>query len=541
MHGTSRARFETAYLQIARTLNLPGQEDSTLSIVQRVYDWLSCGDNGSWLMVLDNADDREHWISPSLGNFSSEKSSGPLVDLLPRGSHGRILITTRDSHLGRTLTESKHDPLQVLRLEPQEARTLLQSKLQEDVELSIEDADHLANALEHLPLTITQAAAYLKEVDITASEYIGLLRAGESDIPELLEESMDDSIRDREVSNSIFQTWRISFDQISAQNQRAADTLSLMAMYDRQEIPQYLLQRAEGTALAFRVAVAKLKAFSLITEEKGDANTSSKYSMHRLVQISTQKWLQEHEKFRNWQEEAVISISQHYPLLVGYDVWSIMSELKSHAQTVLEYKLDTASIQIHRANILHASGHYCLEQGQDSLAQTYLLESRDLRVQYLGLDHEHTLTSMGFLGVSYSKLDNWREAQKIQLQVLELAKQVLGLNHRLTLKTSSRLAIIYNKQGQFKDGHELQTQVLELMKRVLGPKHPDTLTEMTNLAYTYFKLKQREDAAELGQQSLQMRTQVLGKTHPDTVTSMSNLALTYESQNRWKEAEQLER
>ena len=541
VHGTSKARFESAYLNIARILNLPGQEESTGDIVQRVHDWLSNDENNSYLMVLDNADDRELWIRPSLRNSSSQKSSRPLIELLPRGSHGRILITTRDSHLGQTLTESKHDPIKVLRLEPREARILLQSKLQEESELTTEDTDHLVSSLDYLPLTITQAAAYLREVDMTASEYIELLRAGESDIPELLEESIDDPVRDRGAPNSIFQTWKISFDQISTQNSRAADILSLMAMYDRQAIGQELLKRAEDTTLAFKAAVARLKAFSLITEEKGNESKSPKYSMHRLVQISTHRWLEEHGKLQSCQEEAVINVARFHPLLVDFKVWPILNELKSHAQKVLKYELNTSSVQIHRSNILHALGHYCLEQGQDTQAQTYLLEAKAIRVEYLGFDHEHTLTSMGFLGVSYNKLNKWKKAQDIQLQVLGITKRILGPDHRLTLKTSSRLAITYNKQSYFGDGLELQVNVLKSMKEILGPEHPDTLTEMTNLAYTYYKMKRLEEASELGQQSMQMRMRVLGKMHPDTVTSMSNLALTYEAQNRWKDAEQLYR
>ena len=61
-----------------------------------------------------------------------------------------------------------------------------------------------------------------------------------------------------------------------------------MAMLDRQGISQELLRNDGESTLQFRAAISKLKAFSFIIEEK----KMSKYSMHRLVQLSTQQWLE---------------------------------------------------------------------------------------------------------------------------------------------------------------------------------------------------------------------------------------------------------
>ncbi|MCJ1262023.1 hypothetical protein MMC22_001892 [Lobaria immixta] len=535
VHGASKARFEAAYRQIARTLDVPGRQDPEVDHLQLVSDWLSSEENGSWLMVLDNADDRDLWLGPSQRNRSCEKRSRPLIDYLPRGHHGRILITSRDSQLGYTLVEGKHDPIKVTRLEPLEARSLLLSKIEDGNELSNEDADELTDALEYLPLTITQAAAYLKEIGEPVSDYLQLIRAGRSDIPEILEESVHDPGRDREASNSVFQTWRISFDQILRQSPRAADALSLMVMFDRQAISQELLQNSEERPLEFKAAMSKLKAFALITEEK----ISSTYSLHRLVQISTQRWLEHQDRLSNWQEAAVSAVARQCPSNVNYNVWPLLNDLNSHARVVLGYKISARSGQINRANILHSLGHYNLEQGQDLSALDLLLESRTLRREHLGLEHEDTLTSMGLLGVAYNKLSNFKEAEEILLQVLETANQVPTLNHRIKFKCISRLAIVYSRRGQSTQSQKLQLEVLDLMKRELGPENPDTLTEMTNLAYTYHKLKEWKKAEDLELEALRLRRQILGESHPDTLTVMANLALTYAAQQRWQEAAQL--
>ena len=485
-------------------------------------------------MIVDNADDQDLWLKSPGGHGSSEKSSKPLIEYLPRCHHGRILITTRDHQLGYRLTEGKQNPIKVMRLGSEEANALLRAKLFGDGTLSFEDADELTAALEYLPLTITQAAAYLNETEITASEYLEEFRAGRSDIPEILGESIDDPSRDRETSNSVFQTWRLSFDQISKSNPRAADMLSLMAMLDRQGVSQEMLRRPEESLLQFKAAVAKLKAFSFIEEEKN----TTKYSMHHLVQLSTQRWVDYRDVQSVWQEAALSAVSRCCPLAADFKEWPLLLELGPHVSTVLQYDVETRSGKLHRANILHCFGHYIMEQGQELLAQEFFSEAQNLRKLYLGQDHEDTLTSMGLLGVSYSKSGpRFRyKAQELQLEVYERTRRVLGLSHRLTLKTMSRLAIGYNKEGNIEQCRELQMEVLQLLEQHFGAEHPDTLTEMSNLLYSLNYMKRWREAEDVGQLVLSRRKKVLGATHPDTVTIMSSLSQTYVGQGRLKEA-----
>ena len=540
--GASKARFEADYQRIARFLDIPDRDDREKDILRPVCDWLSDENNGPWMMVVDSADDSELWLGSTRRKASPENSSMPLIDYLPRGTHGRILVTTRDSQLGKKLLEGKQDPIQVTRFEPKEARILLSAKLSEERDLSHTDVDELTSALEYLPLTITQAAAYLKEIEITASEYLELFRAGESDIPNLLVESMDDPGRDRETPNSVFQTWRISFDHILKQSPSAADMLSLMAVLDRQAISQDLLQRPGDGELEFRAAISKLRAFSLITEERA----SSKYGLHRLVQLSTQKWLEHHGTISTWEEAAVSAVARQYPPVVEYKVWPLIQDLNSHSQVVLQYGSFNKSHHIDRAKILNGLGHYHSQQGQLPLALQLLTESRRLREEHLGPEHEDTLTTLGYEGSVYSKKGDFERAQQLQKDLIQKSMRVLGPNHLLTLKSMSRLAQTYNK-GTYNKGikhgeaKELQLQVLALMEQILGPENQDTLVEMNNLAFTCNKLKHWRQAEDIGLKVLTIRTRVLGAKHPDTLTIMANLAWTYGGLSRWDEAEELER
>ena len=516
---------------------MPDWKDHTVDILRRVCDWLSDERNGAWLMILDSADVYDLWLGSSVRETSTGNESLPLIDYLPRCDHGGIIVTTRDSQLGYRLVECKQNPIQVMRFEPKEASVLLLAKLSEEKGLSLEDADELTKALEYLPLTITQAAAYLKQIDISASEYLQLFRKGEADIPNLLAESIDDPGRDRETSNSVFQTWKISYDQIMKQSPAAADILSLMAMLDRQAIPQALLQGPEYPLLQFRAAISKLKAFSLVSEEKG----TSKFSLHRLVQLSTRRWLEHQGRLLMWEQAALATVARLYPTHVEYDDWPLAQDLDSHVRVVLKYTITTKTCQVARANILHGLGHYLFQQGHTIEAREMLEESRKLRLENLGAEHLDTLITSSQLSAVYNKLRQSDEAYELQIYVMDIAERILGSSHWLTLKAMSRLASTYNSKGNHKQAKELQRQCLELMERELGPVDQITLTEMANLTYTYTKLRQWRNAEVLGLKTLDLRTKVLGPTHPDTLTAMASLAWIYRVQRRWKESEQLER
>jgi hypothetical protein len=131
------------------------------------------------------------------------------------------------------------------------------------------------------------SAAYISENDIPLEEYLEVFCVGNSEIQDLLSEDLRDHGRDFESQSSIIRTWKVLLDQIRKQKQRAAEILSLIAVLDRQGIPRMLLRRDGEREVEFTTAIGTLKAFSLVTAEKGGAS----FEIARLVQVSTQKWL----------------------------------------------------------------------------------------------------------------------------------------------------------------------------------------------------------------------------------------------------------
>lgn len=581
VHGGSRSRFETDYREIARLLDLPNREDPDVDILKLVTDWLSDEMNGPWLMILDNADDRDLWLGPQTKTAQTKNTLIPLIQHLPRCITGSLLITTRDRQLGHQLLERKQQPLSISRLEPKEAQSLLSAKLS-DQQLNPEDIEKLARELEYLPLTITQAAAYLEQTEISASEYLEIFQAGQSDIPNLLEESIYDPSRDHESSNSVFQTWRLSFEQLTRQSPKAANTLSLMAVLDRQAIPSELVHAPGGSLLDRKAAIAKLKAFSLIQEE----SSSNKYSLHRLVQLSTQRWLADHDKLSHWQKAAIGAVAQIFPEDVAFDQWALIQDLNSHVQVVLGYDFSEPIPLLDRARILHCLGQYTMGQGQVSAALQMLLESLRIREKQLGSEDELTLGTLGLVASAHNRLRQLKLARKVCQQFHDSTNRVLGPRHRLTLKAKKRLAVCYENEGNLEKGKELSLQALQLVvshhlevhrspfhvlgsrrprtpperwllilepysrretdsdviqEAELGPDSEDTIRLLENIAHCCNKLRHWREAENIGLRVLRQRIEEQGPDHPDTITIMGCLAWTYRGQERFQEAEELDR
>lgn len=539
VHSSNITRFDQAYKEIARKLKLPGFNDPDINTLEIVMEWLNDEDNGPWLMVLDNADDKEALFSVD-AHASSRQSRGQesavLVDYVPRSSNGSILVTTRDRRVGERLM-NREKPIAVVPFEVADAKQLLRNKLPKNDERDEAASMELLENLNFLPLAITQAAAYISEEEVSLAHYLDLLRPGDVDAKDLLEQDYYDPGRDLEIQNSTFRTWQISFDQITKQKPRAAEILSLMAVLDGQAISDTLLRQEDERKVNFDTAIGTLKAFFLVTEEKNGAI----FNIHRLVQLSTQKWLELQHVLVEWQEKALNAVFANYPLNGAYENWATWETISPHVQVVLEYVFRTEPCQLKRASILYKASSYDGEQGQYGAAYEKGMEAQTMYQKLLGKEHPNTLTSMDNLASVLVNQGKCNEAEEMHRQELELCEKAVGKEHTHTLISMSNLAVVLNNQGKYAEAEEMDRQVLKFREKVLGKEHPDTLVSISNLALVLNNQGKYAKAEELNRQVLKLREKVLGKEHPDALTSLNNLASMLDHQGKYAEAEEMHR
>jgi hypothetical protein len=141
--------------------------------------------------------------------------------------------------------------------------------------------------LGRIPLAVTQAAAYINRNKIALSKYLAALEKDNQNLIDHLCIELQDHRRAWGYPNSVFRTWRLSFEQIRLLDVRAAELLSLMAMLDGQQIPQDLMQSSGERDVDFLTALGTLAGYSLIIPIREEV-----WTMHALVQRCSRgrKW-----------------------------------------------------------------------------------------------------------------------------------------------------------------------------------------------------------------------------------------------------------
>jgi hypothetical protein len=169
-------------------------------LITVTQDILSADSSGSWLIIVDNADD------PVIlqGIVSSNLRSARLSDFLPRSHQGAILFTTQSRKAAQTLTPDH--VLELKDISQTEARQLLVQRVTEKALLNDPLAiEQLLCILAYLPLTIVQAAAFINSNETSVSEYISLFTYTGAET-ELFSEQFEDPSRYKRIDSTIAKT-----------------------------------------------------------------------------------------------------------------------------------------------------------------------------------------------------------------------------------------------------------------------------------------------------------------------------------------------
>ncbi|KAF4627699.1 hypothetical protein G7Y89_g10454 [Cudoniella acicularis] len=463
VHASTTARFEEGYRRIAEKVKIDGWDKPDVDILQLVTNWLCNEVNGRWVMIVDNADDPNVFFISS-ANHGLAQVARSLSDFLPQSRTGSIVITSRSRSVAYRLIGRDSDIIKVKPMDQDQALALLHKKL--PVNLDTTDAIELVRTLDYIPLAISQAAAYINQgaPRITVSRYLHDLRRSDKDRASLLKKDIGDTRRDGKASNSIIATWHISFEHIRKDRLSAARLLSLMSLFDRQGIPDTLLQHSyqedSNIETDFEDDISTLTGYSLIT-----MNAEGKeFEMHRLVQFSTKKWLELYDKLENWKEKYIKIIGKAFP--VGrYENWTTCQQLFPHAEMVL----------------------------------SYWPMNRD-----------------------YGK---YEQAEEMNRRALEGWEKALGKEHPNTLTSVDNLATVLESQGKYEQAEEMNRRALEGKEKALGKEHPSTLMSVYNLAYLLHQQEQYQEALLLYQRASTGYKKTLGPDHPTTKACLKHFSL----------------
>ncbi|OCL02771.1 TPR-like protein [Glonium stellatum] len=567
VHAGTAARFEEGYRKIAERTKLPGWNQSDVDILSLVYSWLCDEANGRWVMIIDNADDLA--VFSRNGNASSNAQAA-LLESLPQSPNGSILITSRNRKVAFRLTGSSADIINVHPMDQVHSLALLRNKLEgSDDSIKQDDAVALVEALDYMPLAITQAAAYISQraPRATVSKYLQNLRKGDKDRAKLLDMDIGDLRRDGTASNSIIGTWQISFEHIRKERPSAARLLSLMSLFDRQGIPQSLLvghyqedneansdfgendanpdsedndtksdSEDDNDNSDFEDDLNTLMSFSLVASDVD----GHRFEMHRLVQFSTRKWLELQGKLEGWKKKYVTLMYNSYPIR-EYENWKVCQALFPHAQAALACRPTDYRALEAWASVLYNAAWYAVGIGNYDVASEMNQSALKAREAALGAEHPTTLCNINELALIFKSRGKYDEAEAMHRQVLEAQEKVLGKEHPHTLISASNLGYVFEGQGKYNEAEAMYRQVLEAREKVLGKEHPRTLASVSNLGQVLTSQGKYNEAETMCRRGLEAQEKVLGKEHPHTLISVSNLSRVFQSQGKYDKAEAMYR
>jgi hypothetical protein len=155
--GATQEALLDGYIEIAKRADIPILPDSKpIAVAQQVLSWLNSTPN--WLLVIDNLDDINVLSTRNLGRQNI------ISTLLPEsGSGHHTLVTTRNPNADNIPAQGMEVPL-FDESESIDLLSLLSGVPTPPNSPEIELARQIVKELGYLPLAISQAAAYIKQV-----------------------------------------------------------------------------------------------------------------------------------------------------------------------------------------------------------------------------------------------------------------------------------------------------------------------------------------------------------------------------------------
>ncbi|MFJ1969533.1 FxSxx-COOH system tetratricopeptide repeat protein [Streptomyces sp. NPDC087903] len=499
----------------------------------------------------------------------------------PPSPHGCTVATTRRRDAALAGDGRRH--VQVGLFKEDEALTYLAQALA--VHHRTEPADQLAalaHGLGHLPLALSQAAAFMVDSGRKAASYRGLLADGAHTLTDILPEP--NTLPD-DQQLTVAATWALSVDQANAlRPQRlAGPMLQLASVLDANGIPAAVLTSAPALGYLSqqrrdRGRHRRARRRDACTQDEA---TGALRALHRLSLVdhtpdTTHQTVRVHQILQRAVRDALKDARHEQLVRTAADAlvasWpgierdtTLAQILRANATALIHHGID-ALCRTGAHPVLHRVGRSLGKTGQVTAARDYfrelvqtllshrtadhpdVLAARSAHARWsgeagdahgavdattdllhdirrvLGPDHPQTLTARSNLARWCGEAGDPSGAAKATAELLADRIRLLGSDHQRTLSTRSNLAYWRGRTGDFLAAAEETEELLGDLRRILGPDHPHTLTARSHLAHLRGQADDPHAAFTATAELLEDRSRVLGPDHPDTLTTRHELA-----------------
>jgi tetratricopeptide (TPR) repeat protein/nucleoside phosphorylase len=533
VNAANKESILASFVEIAALLPAFSTRNETdqRKLIEAVKRWLEqC--KQPWLLIFDNVDHDEDL--PAIREY------------LPQRGNGSVLLTTRASAVGSLATSIEVETMgfvegtQFLLRRAHRVENAFDLEHASDEEINqVNRAGNIVQILDHFPLALDQAGAYIEETQCSLEEYLGLYLTHRRELLAKRGKLATD------YPASVATTWSLSFQRVQQESHAAAEFLHLCAFLAPDRIPEELLkdgavywppllQQAATDRFIINQIIEELLKYSLVKRLVEDRFLS----IHRLVQ-AVQRDSMDEETQRQWAERVIRAVNTAFPDPQNVANWPQCLRYLDQAQAchalIENYRLPFVAA----ANILNQTGLYLDAHGLYAVTEPLYQRACAIFEQTLGATHPNTVTSLNNLAHLYHTQGKYTEAEPLYQRALTIREQVLGTTHPDLATSLNNLAALYYDQGKFAESEPLYQRALTICEQMLGTAHPNTAASLHNLATLYHTQGKFAEAESLYQRALTIREQVLGPTHPNTARSLHNLARLYESKGKFANVEPL--
>jgi Mrp family chromosome partitioning ATPase/tetratricopeptide (TPR) repeat protein len=517
-HSSESVR--NSLIQLAGRMRSPAVVDNAADALQV----LSAARPASrWLLVYDGADD------PKV-----------LDGLLPDGGPGHVVVTTRETT----------DTGEINRLRPEDSVALLQNAAPD---LSLVDAERIAELAHHMPLTLRLAAAWLREaVDLltrhgnTRSESAAWAAAEFA--ARLGREQVDEAFA---APPGLAATLNVVLKTLQEERlgQAAVRAAELCSFLSPDGVALRLLRSGRLLAGLSDVDDAALRWDTLELDRvlwRGarfglfdvDWRQPPTLRIHRVIKELVSR-LMTPEQRRARQANVLHGLAAFAPTDAEDEPPERardFAELQKHL--VVSGALNSAVPAVRRW-VVEQVRYLQIEGGPDAWRFAIKL-GNEVLVRWTADDTRSAASlrmRLRFLLANlHRSLGSRAEALELDQELLEEQRRVLGATHPRTLKTARGLADGLRGLARFDDAVAEDQATLRGFRAELGDDHPDTLRAANNLAHSLFLVGNVPAALALQEENRDRRLALFGPEHPDVWWSAGSVGIYLRELGRYSES-----
>lgn len=497
LNAQDRRTITEGIARLAQAMRL----DTSGDLTRKVFDRLAASPSGErWLLVYDNADDPE-----------------VLHELVPRDGPAHVVITSR--------AVEQPNQARLEALARAESIALLRGYVGD---LNVEDAESIADLVEHLPLALNLAGAWLRETARHLRQQHNTREGAAAwaavEFRERFEQQTSEQVGG--VPDCVVRTLRVVVATLRAEHlgEAAVRIAQLCVFLSSEGVALRVLRSAPvlaamaGTCEGVSCDELDLDRVLWFGDRYGLFNlrwtTPASVGTHRLVQRLVRE-LTSPDELAARQAMVLSALAAFTPTeseIDNFERMADMRELRKHI--VVSGAAGSTATPVRRWLVNQM--RFFMHEGDEETLRFAISVSQEVLANWAQDDEPGLRMQLRFhVANLYRSLGDAAEALRLDRALLDEQDRVLGRDHPRTLRTARGLAHGLRVLGRFEDAVTEDRATVRRFRVALGDDHPDTLRATHNLAFSLYLFGDTGKALKVQKANRDRRRGLLGDEHLD--------------------------